>query len=683
MKGLLSEELRGGLAALPPVEDRSATYALAEQLRGELNGLLARRDLYDEAAWQGVRLDGEARELRDEGVEELSDERLARFNRKLLEAAFSDYLMDSGGPKMQMKYLVWDAPFDASEVNAYRLSVKATLYGFMYAFVGIIGVFVAILVTASIVPNTFEAGAIDLLLSKPVSRSAVFVTKYLGGCAFILIIATSLIAGLWLILGLRLDIWQHNLLLCIPIFTFIFAIFYAVSALAGVLWRNAIVSVVVAIAFWCVCTLIVYGKPEYESRVSNHLRIIKLVPVEGDTLAIGEAGQVWRWNTEVAIWDEQFLRRPQNSLPSFVVMNPGGLAGPIYDPGKRRLLTVDSPFSEFAGFGSSSPLWVGSAEAGWVREQGIDAPPGTEALFLTPRKEVLAVAPSGVYRLEGDPLQAATTTKVLGFEVATGGGAGSFQHVVGNPANNSPFSAAMDPASGEIAVFDGRRLAVLAPGDGGLQVRAELPFDEREEGLVAFATDFVLLVLKDGRVRVYDSENLAEVRETDAPTRSAPRFTATSPDGRTIAVVFHDGYLWLYDAQQDAEVDADWVGQGDISAVAFKPDGGLVAADSWTRVTEYEAGSWRELSRRQPPRDYWERGYRYVVNPLYTLFPRPAEMNDIVRELLMGEELEAVQRLDLSAAPPPSNYWSQVRNNTIFIVVVLALGCLYVSRKDF
>jgi hypothetical protein len=216
-----------------------------------------------------------------------------------------------------------------------------------------------------------------------------------------------------------------------------------------------------------------------------------------------------------------------------------------------------------------------------------------------------------------------------------------------------------------------------------MRVRVELPLDPREEGVIAFGGKTALLALKNGRVRVYDATTLEVVREIDARDGATPRFAAASPDGRWFAVAFHDGHLWLYDAQQDAEVSADLLGQGAVSAVNFTANGNLLIADSWTRVTEYEPESWREVSRSQPARDNWERAYRYVIHPLYTVFPRPREMNLIVDDLLEDEDADTVQSADLSAPREEVRYWPPIRNNTIFILVVLALGCLYVSRKDF
>ncbi len=187
----------------------------------------------------------------ERGVANLSDEDLRRFNRLLINAAFPDYILPAPG---KVLYATWfgyrlgtPLPFEPKQLP---LLVNFALAALTTFLAGILGVFIAILVTAPMVPQTFEPGAIDLLLSKPVSRSLLFLTKFFGASTFILLNSIYLIGGMWLIAGLRFDIWSGRLLLCIPVFLFLFVIYYSVSALTGVIWRNAIVSVCCTILFW-------------------------------------------------------------------------------------------------------------------------------------------------------------------------------------------------------------------------------------------------------------------------------------------------------------------------------------------------------------------------------------------------------------------------------------------------
>ena len=228
---------------------------LASDLLDALNKLLPDRNFYDPPAWRGIDLNDETKALAERGVDSLTDDEVKRRNRLLLEMAYPTEIA-SGNAELSISYLVWpvtESPVSRTEATPIIKGIVAAIMNF---FVGTLGVLAAILVTAPIIPHTFEPGAIDLLLSKPISRSLLFLTKFAGGCAFILLNAAYFIVGLWLILGLRFDLWSGRLLLCIPIFLFLFAIYYAVSSLAGVLWRNAVVSIVVTILFWAACFVV-------------------------------------------------------------------------------------------------------------------------------------------------------------------------------------------------------------------------------------------------------------------------------------------------------------------------------------------------------------------------------------------------------------------------------------------
>lgn len=116
-----------------------------------------------------------------------------------------------------------------------------------------------VVVTAGFIPNMLRKGAIDLLITKPMSRSAILIYKYLGGLLFVVLLCSVAVGGVWLAVGLRTGIWSTGVLWSILGISFYFAILYACSTLVGVLTRNAIVCIVVTIVFWFVLYLIGLG----------------------------------------------------------------------------------------------------------------------------------------------------------------------------------------------------------------------------------------------------------------------------------------------------------------------------------------------------------------------------------------------------------------------------------------
>ena len=108
----------------------------------------------------------------------------------------------------------------------------------------------AVIITASFIPNMMQKGAVDLLIAKPIRRWELLLSKYVGGLFFAFLLFVFTVLGIYLLLGLRVGLWSPNFLLAIPVLTFQFAILYAVSTLAGVLSRNAIVAILVTLLFW-------------------------------------------------------------------------------------------------------------------------------------------------------------------------------------------------------------------------------------------------------------------------------------------------------------------------------------------------------------------------------------------------------------------------------------------------
>ncbi len=138
--------------------------------------------------------------------------------------------------------------------------------------IGFAGIFVALVVSCGVIPETYRTGSVELLLSKPLSRPLLFMAKFLGGCVFVLLNICYLICGLYLIVGLRWGLWDIRILIAIPIFVFYFMLLFSVSALVGLFSRRAILSLFAALLFWGLCVLIGNTK----------LAMEKLLPIHDD-----------------------------------------------------------------------------------------------------------------------------------------------------------------------------------------------------------------------------------------------------------------------------------------------------------------------------------------------------------------------------------------------------------------
>ena len=148
----------------------------------------------------------------------------------------------------------------------------------------------------------------------------------------------------------------------------------------------------------------------------------------------------------------------------------------------------------------------------------------------------------------------------------------------------------------------------------------------------------MLVGREDGRVIAYDAATLAPRREFTLEGKNQPRFVTAAPGGRWFAVVFHHGALWIYDRKANEMFRPRITGQRDISCCIFPAANRILVADRATRLTEYELPSWQASRRYSPPLSLIETVYRYILLPLYTVFPKPGELDKTVQYLLSGKE---------------------------------------------
>ena len=194
----------------------------------------------------------------------------------------------------------------------------------------------------------------------------------------------------------------------------------------------------------------------------------------------------------------------------------------------------------------------------------------------------------------------------------------------------------------------------------------------------------MFLALGQREILHYSSQ-LMPLPPVDTGIKSPAESMSVSPDGRYLAIVFRNARLWLYDIRESRPAVLDVTGQGDISAVAF--DGQkLFVADRLTRVTEYDLEKMRMADQWQGSMPLAERIYRYALHPLYTVFPKPSQLNQTVDYMLTSSDAPAGGIRfddDNRSGPAKVDVWGPVWSNLAFLVVVLAASCAYVYRKDF
>jgi ABC-type transport system involved in multi-copper enzyme maturation permease subunit len=681
---LLDEKDRTQLARFGKTaggEDRD--YFQGQQtLNDALNKLVKSRDLYTETDWKGVSLGKEAQELLAKPAAERTDEQANRLNRLLIESIDRKHFR-SRGASTSITYAWYESyslPFTKDQVD--RFAKEIVLTTAMGWIVGVFGMIAAILVTSTIVPQMFEPGSITLLLSKPVSRSALFVSKFLGACAFTLLNVSLLLGGLWLIAGLRFSIWNHGILWCIPLFLFMFLIYYAVSAFTGLIWKSAVISVVLTVIFWIACfvldlTAVFTGAAAIEPR-----KISRMVLADDALLACNEAGQMLAWDESAKQWRTLYEPQGGGGIPT--------LDGPYYHAATNQILVGQGFSNPFGMIGRRITLRLGKADDGWTLRDGPALPSGTAVLLVDHEGGVLAVASDNIFRLLGQPAAAGKPVEVFGIRVPFTSKSAEFRPLIADRQRTypEPLAAAADPQGPRIVLASGNHVYLFerrADGQYLEKAVAHLKGKETEGSTIAIAGKLVVVAREDGKVWLLDSGDLTIKDELSLESSSVqPRVVTASPDGKRFGVVFQSGTLWLIDAQTGAPRRAPISWQGDIAGFAFT-GGKLLIGDASNRVVAYDDQTFARQREFRPKMTTAELAYYYGVKPLHMVSPKPRHLDNTVQYALTGKRTTDLGLFQGNLAQKRDDLhpWRPVASGLIFVGLMLLISCVYLEWHEF
>ena len=133
---------------------------------------------------------------------------------------------------------------------------KDLFYIVLFSFLGItlwltwIATILALISTASIIPDLISGGTIETTLSKPISRPRLFLTKYLSGLLFVALQVGVFSFASFIVIGIRADFWEPKLFLAVPIVLAFFSYLFSVSAFVGMMTRSAMTAILITGLFW-------------------------------------------------------------------------------------------------------------------------------------------------------------------------------------------------------------------------------------------------------------------------------------------------------------------------------------------------------------------------------------------------------------------------------------------------
>jgi len=713
-----------------------SNFQLQEELLVELNQVIENRNFYRPEDWPARLINEEARTMLDEGIDKLSDIRVKRLNRILIGTALTPAIEVGQPVALDLYYAKWKAPAPIPLTRpqfAQLMTVQLPYY--FEKMVLSIGLLIAIIVTANMIPETFEPGSLNLLLSKPISRWGLYVSKFAGGCVFIALCATYLFVGLWIWFGLALGIWDRAMLLSIPLYIIVFAIYFSVSSLVGLVWRSPIVSVILTLIFWVACFSVgaLYGF--FNTKISND-SLIAVLPANNQLIACDVTHQIFRWDNQQNQWESLETNKFEGeegvalAASSWLVSlrEEGDFPGlkdfirPIVDLANNRIMA--SPFEFQFLSATRKKMLVANIDEMKFKSIGI-FPRETLAIYDTQQGIVAVTAKGTFHRLNPERYEEAVAQA---FDPANQAAEESQEESSANRnrssrpnrrnARNNPADPAagllFDPAgpdqssdirSAEHVCFDYVRDEFVVYNRGQLNVyrRAasqvdpkspyqlwgsldlELEFDASMTAKVALGANHIVVAFGNGRAVVVDANTLTSQQSFQLEQRFGLNSLQSSPDGRYFGILYRNGQFWTMDSESSPPKfqRRRLKGQGSVVAFGFGENHRCFLAYDMDRVVEYDLRENRLQNAIYPSSGFLAGSFRFLIRPLYQVFPKPGEFYKVVTHLASSGDTTLNEQIDLNKTQQPANPYAPLWSGLSFMLVMLGLACWIFYRKDY
>jgi len=687
-------------------ESQGSRSISASQLAEQLNQVIQLKDLYAAAdfptAAQRTRLEPLIQANQNATITPAETEEL---NRELLQLAFPLELNRPQGEQLWMGYAGFKLgdPLPVSRRQIKQFFEPILLSTIIKLGLGILAVFVAIVVTSPIIPETFRSGSLHLLLSKPISRVWLYLAKFFGGCIFVLVNITYVLIGLYFIAGLRFEIWNAGLLACIPILMFVFVIFYSVSGLAGLVWGNAIVCVVTCMIFWLFCFAVGFMHDALLPQAQVLPQISRVRYVEEHLLTVNERGELAVWNQDFAVWQPAIDLDIRGQARTF---------GPIYHPERRLIITksffrapfgglsarsrkisiirlADQQSSATAASNSAAPLSLSQIRETpvWLSDSGPELP---AQLFdvVELGETVLAICRGGLYRLDFEKLDVSEASQkgLFGFKLPWPN-MSAFENIAPKDYFLSANShASPTQAQDGLIVYSSGNLDRLAYTDGNLQIvsSGKIDGDGTEATLVEMSDSHCVVARDNLPLKILDAQ-LQSLQDLSLPDKQNVRQMTWIPDTPDLAILTHTGKCYRLNCAQAQLSPFVESLHGQITSLNWETPNRLWLGIKPNSVYLYDLSQQSIREQYIPKATLLEQIFRWGVQPLYTINPKPAALDTAMSYVLTGNDTQALGLMtnDLKAAQLEIDLWTPIVSNLVFVAFILGFSCWYVSRKEY
>ncbi len=165
-----------------------------------------------------------------------------------------------------LTFLWFQIPADAFGVTLTSETLpRGLLYRFMFANLAVpfwlswVAIVLGLISTAGMIPDLIQSGTIEAVLSRPIGRVRLLLTKFIGGLLFMALQVAVFSLLAFLVIAIRGGSLAWEVFLAVPIVVAMFSYLFAICVLLGMITRSTIAALLLTLLVWCVIFIINMG----------------------------------------------------------------------------------------------------------------------------------------------------------------------------------------------------------------------------------------------------------------------------------------------------------------------------------------------------------------------------------------------------------------------------------------
>lgn len=156
-------------------------------------------------------------------------------------------LLDLQGRSVTFAGFQLDLPLDFDRTLFFKVMFTQFGIGVWLTWAATI---LALISTAGIIPDLVSSGTVEMLVSKPISRVRLLLTKFTFGLLFVALQVSVFSVGCFLVFGLKGVFWEPRILLAVPIVVVFYSYLFCFCVLMGLIMRSTVSALLITLLFW-------------------------------------------------------------------------------------------------------------------------------------------------------------------------------------------------------------------------------------------------------------------------------------------------------------------------------------------------------------------------------------------------------------------------------------------------